>query len=90
MSGFNALDNITGGFGRSDLIIVAGRPGMGKTSFALNIARNACVEQNACVAIFSLEMSGEELVTRLISTKPASFRPMSGLVCIRKWTSGKS
>jgi len=41
MSGFNALDNVTGGFGRSDLIIVAGRPGMGKTSFALNIARNA-------------------------------------------------
>ncbi len=69
MSGFNALDNVTGGFGRSDLIIVAGRPGMGKTSFALNIARNACVEQNACVAIFSLEMSSEELVTRLISTE---------------------
>jgi replicative DNA helicase len=69
MSGFNALDNITGGFGRSDLIIVAGRPGMGKTSFALNIARNACVEQNACVAIFSLEMSSEELVTRLIATE---------------------
>jgi replicative DNA helicase len=69
MSGFNALDNITGGFGRSDLIIVAGRPGMGKTSLALNIARNACVEQNACVAIFSLEMSGEELVTRLIATE---------------------
>ena len=69
MSGFNALDNITGGFQRSDLIIVAGRPGMGKTSFALNIARNACIEQNACVAIFSLEMSGEELVTRLISTE---------------------
>ena len=69
MSGFNALDNVTGGLGRSDLIIVAGRPGMGKTSFALNIARNACVEQNACVAIFSLEMSSEELVTRLISTE---------------------
>jgi replicative DNA helicase len=69
MSGFHALDNITGGFGRSDLIIVAGRPGMGKTSFALNIARNACVGQNACVAIFSLEMSSEELVTRLISSE---------------------
>ena len=69
MSGFPALDNITGGFNRSDLIIVAGRPGMGKTSFALNIARNASIEQNACVAIFSLEMSSEELVTRLISTE---------------------
>jgi replicative DNA helicase len=42
---------------------------MGKTSFALNIARNASIEQNAGVAIFSLEMSGEELVTRLISTE---------------------
>ncbi len=69
MSGFNAMDNITGGFQRSDLVIVAGRPGMGKTSLALNIARNASIEQNACVAIFSLEMSGEELVTRLISSE---------------------
>ena len=69
MSGFHALDNITGGFNRSDLIIVAARPGIGKTSFVLNIARNASIEQNACVAIFSLEMSGEELVTRLISTE---------------------
>ena len=69
MSGFHAVDNITGGFGRSDLIIVAGRPGMGKTSFALNIARNASMQQNACVAIFSLEMSSEELVTRLIATE---------------------
>lgn len=69
MSGFNALDNILGGFQRSDLVIVAGRPGMGKTSFALNIARNASIEQNACVAVFSLEMSSEELVTRLISSE---------------------
>ncbi|MBN1643437.1 MAG: replicative DNA helicase [Dehalococcoidales bacterium] len=69
MSGFNAMDNITGGFQRSDLIIVAGRPGMGKTSFALNVARNSAIEQNAGVAIFSLEMSGEELVTRLISSE---------------------
>lgn len=73
MSGFNAIDNITGGFQRSDLAIVAGRPGMGKTSFALNIARNASIEQNACVAIFSLEMSGEELVTRLISSEANVF-----------------
>jgi replicative DNA helicase len=73
MSGFNALDNITGGFQRSNLIIVAGRPGMGKTSIALNIARNAAVEQNACVAIFSLEMSSEELVARLISSEASVF-----------------
>jgi replicative DNA helicase len=66
-SGFMALDDYLGGFQRSDLIIVAGRPSMGKTSLALNIARNAAVEHNACVAMFSLEMSRESLVERLVS-----------------------
>jgi replicative DNA helicase len=66
-SGFVAIDDYLGGFQRSDLIIVAGRPSMGKTSLALNIARNAAVEHNACVAMFSLEMSRESLVERLVA-----------------------
>jgi replicative DNA helicase len=66
-SGFTSLDIQLGGFQRSDLVIVAGRPSMGKTSLALNIARNAAVEHNACVAMFSLEMSRESLVERLIA-----------------------
>jgi replicative DNA helicase len=66
-SGFNGLDEYLGGFQRSDLVIVAGRPSMGKTSLALNIARNAAVEHNACVAMFSLEMSKESLVDRLVA-----------------------
>jgi replicative DNA helicase len=68
-SGFVALDDYLGGFQRSDLVIVAGRPSMGKTSLALNIARNAAVEHNACVAMFSLEMSRESLVERLVSSE---------------------
>jgi len=68
-SGFNKLDEFLGGFQRSDLIVVAGRPSMGKTSLALSIARNAGVEQGACVALFSLEMACEPLVTRLLSNE---------------------
>jgi len=68
-SSFTGLDEILGGFQRSDLIIAAGRPSMGKTSLALNIARNAAVERGACVAIFSLEMSRESLVLRLLSSE---------------------
>ncbi len=68
-SHFNGLDNLTTGFQPSDLIIVAGRPSMGKTTLALNIARNAAVEQGACVAIFSIEMSAEALVLRMLSSE---------------------
>ncbi len=68
-SGFSSLDDFLGGFQRSDLIIIAGRPSMGKTSLALNIARNAAVEHNACVAMFSLEMSQESLVNRLVASE---------------------
>jgi replicative DNA helicase len=68
-SGFSSLDDFLGGFQRSDLIVVAGRPSMGKTSLALNIARNAAVEHNACVAVFSLEMSRESLVERMVGAE---------------------
>ncbi len=67
-SGFAGLDEFLGGFQRSDLIIVGGRPSMGKTSLALNIARNAAVQEKACVALFSLEMARDSLVLRLISS----------------------
>jgi len=69
LSGLSGLDGFLGGFQRSDLTIVAGRPSMGKTSLVLNIARNAAVEQRACVALFSLEMSRDSLVQRLLSSE---------------------
>jgi len=68
-SGFAGLDDLLDGFKRSDLIIVGGRPSMGKTSLVLNIARNAAVEQGACVALFSLEMARDSLVWRLLSSE---------------------
>ena len=68
-SGFRDLDEHMLGFRRSNLIIVAGRPSMGKTSLALNIARNASVDYRACVALFSLEMAREEIVLRLVSSE---------------------
>lgn len=68
-SGFHDLDALTSGFQESDLIIIAGRPSMGKTSFALNIARNAAVEKNIPVAIFSLEMSKEQIAIRMLCSE---------------------
>jgi len=69
LSGFTALDEFLGGFHHSDLVIAAGRPSMGKTSLALNIARNAAVDYGACVALFSMEMARESLVMRLLSSE---------------------
>jgi replicative DNA helicase len=66
-SGFHDLDRMTGGFKDSDLIIVAGRPSMGKTSLALNIALHAALESKKAIAIFSLEMSKEQLTERLLT-----------------------
>lgn len=68
-TGFIDLDKELHGLQKSDLILIAGRPGMGKTSFALNIAANAAIQGNVPVAIFSLEMSGVQLVSRLISSE---------------------
>ncbi len=67
-TGFVDFDQKTTGLQKSDLIIVAGRPAMGKTSFAMNIAEYAAVKQAASVAVFSMEMSGEQLAMRLISS----------------------
>ncbi|MBI2257307.1 MAG: replicative DNA helicase [Flavobacteriia bacterium] len=66
-TGFEKLDKITSGWQRSDLIVLAARPGMGKTAFVLSMARNSAVDFNYPVAIFSLEMSSVQLVKRLIS-----------------------
>jgi replicative DNA helicase len=68
-SGFTELDRITGGWQRSDLVILASRPGMGKTAFSLTMARNAAVNFSKPVAVFSLEMSAVQLVTRLIASE---------------------
>ncbi len=66
-SGFKSLDFKTTGFQKSDMIIIAARPSMGKTAFALNIAQNAAIRSKARVVIFSLEMSSEQLSMRLLS-----------------------
>ena len=68
-TGFSGLDRVLVQMGKGDLIIVGARPGMGKTSFALNIATNVAKASKKSVAIFSLEMSGEQLVTRILSSE---------------------
>ncbi len=67
-TGFNYLDTVLTGLGRSDLIILAARPGMGKTSFALNIATNVARQQKVPTIIFSLEMTCEQLTDRILSS----------------------
>ena len=66
-TGFTDLDNKTAGFQNSDLILIAARPSMGKTALALNIAQHVVLKESKCVAIFSLEMSKEQLTTRLFA-----------------------
>jgi replicative DNA helicase len=68
-TGFTQLDKLTSGWQRSDMIIVAARPAMGKTAFVLSMARNIAVEHKKAVAVFSLEMSSTQLVTRLIASE---------------------
>jgi replicative DNA helicase len=68
-SGFTALDRVTSGWQKSDLVIIAARPAMGKTAFSLTCLRNAAVEFGKPVAIFSLEMASVQLVNRLISAE---------------------
>ena len=67
-TGFGKIDEITSGLQNSDLIIIAGRPSMGKTAFALNIAEHVALEENIAVAIFSLEMAKEQLAMRMFSS----------------------
>ncbi len=85
--GFYDLDAMTQGFQRSDLIIAAGRPAMGKTSFVLNVARNIAMGQKQPVAIFSLEMSKQQLVYRLLSSEARieSGRLRTGRIAQHEW-----
>jgi len=86
-SGFHDLDQMTGGLHASDLLIIAGRPGVGKTGFALSIVRNAATRFNAASAIFSLEMSTEQLVQRLLCMEAAvdSQRIRTGFIDEFEW-----
>ncbi len=67
-TGFTDLDEMTSGLQRSDLIVVAGRPSMGKTTFAMNLAENVAIKENVPVAVFSMEMPGEQLAMRMMSS----------------------
>ncbi len=86
-SGFSVLDNLTAGFQKGDLIILAGRPSMGKTAFCLNLARNAAVEGGIPVGIFSLEMSDMQLVQRLLCAEAMvdSQRLRTGKLADKEW-----
>ena len=81
-SGFVDLDRMTNGFQKSDLIIVASRPAMGKSSFAMNIAQHAALHNNSTVVVFSLEMSSDQLVMRMLCTEASvdSQRIKEGLI----------
>ncbi len=68
-TGYAGLDGLLGGLQRSDLIVLAARPSIGKTTLALDIARRAAVQQKACVALFSLEMSAESVVQRMLAAQ---------------------
>ncbi|MGH2350590.1 MAG: replicative DNA helicase [Chloroflexota bacterium] len=86
-TGFKKLDELTGGLQRSDLIVLAARPGMGKTSFALNIASHAALKNHIAVGIFSLEMSRDQLVQRLICSEAGidSHRLRTGFIEESEW-----
>jgi len=68
-TGFEELDRLTSGFQKSDLVIIAGRPSMGKTALAINMAQNAAIEMGIPIALFSLEMSKEQLAIRMLSSE---------------------
>jgi len=86
-TGFTRLDNLTSGLQKSELIILAARPSMGKTALALNIARNAAVDANVPVAIFSLEMSKEQLSMRMLCSEARidSSRLRGGFFSMEDW-----
>lgn len=87
-TGFRDLDEILTGFQPSNLIILAARPSMGKTAFALNLARNVAVDQGKGVAVFSLEMSKEDLVQRMLCSEARvdSHRLRQGQLQTAEWS----
>ena len=86
-TGFSGIDNVLAGMGNSDLILVGARPGMGKTSFALNIGTNVALQTGKTVCMFSLEMSAEQLVTRVISSEAMidSYALRTGKLDPKQW-----
>ncbi len=86
-TGFSGLDGVLAGMGKGDIIIVGARPGMGKTSFALNIATNVALQTKKKVCIFSLEMSAEQLVSRIISSEAMvdSYAMRTGKLDTKQW-----
>ncbi len=86
-TGFSGIDNVLAGMGNSDLVLVGARPGMGKTSFALNIATNVALQTKKNVCIFSLEMSAEQLVNRVISSEAMvdSYALRTGKLDAKQW-----
>ena len=86
-TGYRFINKITSGLQKSDLIIIAARPSMGKTAFALNIARNVALEENAPVAVYSLEMSKEQLSMRLLTSEARinSSRLRTGVMSQDEW-----
>lgn len=87
-TGFEKLDKMTAGLKAGELIIVAGRPGMGKTAFALNVAVNGCSHRNLPVVVFSLEMAKEELARRLLCSEARvdGGRMRTGMLTRDDWT----
>lgn len=87
-TGFDKLDRMTAGLKSGELIIVAGRPGMGKTAFALNVALHGCAQRRVPVAVFSLEMAKEELARRLLCSEARvdGGRMRTGMLSREDWT----
>ena len=87
-SGFIDLDRITHGLNRGNLIIIAGRPGMGKTSFALNVAQHVAIRERKTVGVYSLEMSQQELVLRILCSEAdiAFSRMRAGHLAQKEWS----
>ncbi len=86
-TGFAQLDRVIGGLNKSDMLVIGARPGMGKTAFALNIAVNTCKRNRKPVAIFSLEMGKEQLVSRMLSSESLvnNHNLRSGQITAEEW-----
>ena len=86
-TGFTALDNVIVGMGDSDLVLIGARPGMGKTSFAMNIATEAAIRTKKTVCVFNLEMSAEQLANRMLSSEAQidSYKMRSGELTGDDW-----